>query len=103
MRPSRTVARAALTAALAIGALPGLVGSHEPAPTRPVDAALFEHVTLANTPEQQGPGPFMLDDAALSAGRLEATDGFAETGSERPRAVDGRAAPNVEVPKSSWS
>ena len=64
MRPSRTVARAALTAALVLGALPGLVGSHEPAASRPVDASLFDHVTLATTPEQQGPGPFLLDDAA---------------------------------------
>ena len=41
MRPSRTVARAALTAALALGALPGLVGSQEPSPARPIEAAMF--------------------------------------------------------------
>ena len=103
MRPSRTVARAALTAALALGALPGFVGSHESAASRPVDTALFEQVTLATTPEQQGPGPFLLDDSALSAGVLDATDGFAETGSEAPADLERRAAPDVEAAASSWS
>jgi hypothetical protein len=101
MRPSRTVARAALTAALAFGALPGLVGSHEPAASRPVDTALFEQVTLAKSPEQQGLGPFVLDEAALSAGALEATDAFAETGSAGARPLGGRAAPDVKV-TASW-
>ena len=103
MRPSRTVARAALTAALVVGALPGLVGSHEPAPTHQVEAALFEQVTLATTPEQQGPGPFVLDDAALSAGALDETDRFAETGSVAPPDLERRAAPDVGVAESSWS
>ena len=103
MRPSRTVARAALTAALVLGALPGLVGSHEPAASRPVDASLFDHVTLATTPEQQGPGPFLLDDAALSAGVLDAADGFAEPGSEAPVDLGRRAAPDVQVADASWS
>ena len=49
MRPSTTVARAALTAALALGALPGLVGSHEPSQDRPIEAALFGQVYLATT------------------------------------------------------
>ena|ERR1044071_2810562 len=102
MRPSRTVARAALTAALAIGALPGLVGSHEPAPTRSVDAALFEQVTLANTPEL-GPGPFLLDDAALSAGRLDADGTFAEAGGEGPPPDVVRPAPAVQAARSTWT
>ncbi len=103
MRPSRTVARAALTAVLVAGALPGLVGSHEPTASRPVDTALFEHVTLATTPEQQGPGPLTLDDAALSAGALDPTDPFAEAGTADAPELDRRAAPVVAAPKSSWS
>jgi len=103
MRPSRTVARAALTAALAIGALPGLVGSHEPAPTSSVDAALFEHVTLANPPERQGTGPFLLDDAALSAGALDAADAFRETRSGAAPAAGGRPVPDAAGSASSWS
>ena len=102
MRPSRTVARAALTAALVLAALPGLVGSHEPAAS-PVDAALFEQVTLATTPDQQGPGPYLLDDAAVSAGALEATDGFAETGGAPPEDLGHRAAPDVQAAASSWT
>jgi hypothetical protein len=104
MRPSRTVARAALTAALALGALPGLVGSHEPTASRPVGTALFEQVTLATTPDQQGHGPFLLDDAGLSAGTLDAADGFPETGTGgAPPALEGRAAPNLPAAQSSWS
>jgi hypothetical protein len=110
MRPSRTVARAALTAAFALAALPGLVGSFEPGASRPVDAALFEHVTLATTPERQGfspalrgAGPVLLDDAAASAGRLQATDSFAEAGSEPPASLGRRADPNVRAAASSWS
>lgn len=103
MRPSRTVARAALTAALVAGALPGLVGSHEPSASRPVDAALFEQVTLATTPERQGPGSYVLDDAALSAGTLDATDGFAETGAAGRVALERRAAPDLGTAASSWT
>jgi hypothetical protein len=103
MRPSRTVARAALTAALVVGALPGLVGSHEPAPTRTVDAALFGQVTLAYTPRDQGSDGYALDEAAVSAGALEATDGFAETGAGGPPSHDGRAAPALAAAAASWS
>lgn len=102
MRPSRTVARAALTAALAIGALPGLVGSHEPTPTRQVDAALFEHVTLATAP-RQGPGAFALDDSRLSAGALDAADTVVEAGDGEAQAVRDRPDPNVETARSEWS
>src|SRR3954453_8733226 len=103
MRPSRTVARAALTAALALGALPGLVGSHEPAATRSVDAALFEHVTLATSPEGQGPGPMLLDVAGQSAGVLAASDGFPEVGAAGREALDGRAVPAEAAARSSWT
>lgn len=103
MRPSRTVARAALTAALVVGALPGLVGSQEPAPTRTVDAALFEQVTLARTPRDQGLDRYALDEAALSAGALQATDGFVETGAKGGSGLDGRALPPLRPATSSWS
>lgn len=102
MRPSRTVARAALTAALALGALPGLVGSREPAASGPVATALFEHVNLAAKSEQAF-GPFVLDDSAQSAGALDATDGFAETGTDGGQDVGGRAAPDVRTADASWS
>ncbi|TAK02185.1 MAG: hypothetical protein EPO36_03140 [Chloroflexota bacterium] len=47
MRPSRTVVVAALTAALTLGALPGLAGSREPSREQPTDAASFRDVILA--------------------------------------------------------
>ena len=103
MRPSRTVAGAALTAALVIGALPGLVGSHQPAPTHQVEAALFEQVTLATPPEQQGPGSFVLDDRASSAGALDADDGFAEAAGVGAPGLERRAVPDIGAAKSSWT
>ena len=103
MRPSRTVARAALTAALVVGALPGLVGSHEPAPTRTVEAALFERVTLASTPRDQGSDRYALDEAALSAGALQATDSLVETGADGGSALDGRPLPPLQPATTSWS
>jgi hypothetical protein len=102
MRPSRTVARAALTAALAVGALPGLVGSHEPAATRTVDAALFEQVTLAKTPGQPGLGPVLLDASARSAGVLDTADSFPEAGPDGVVALARRAVPEVAAAASAW-
>ena len=105
MRPSRTVARAALTAALALAALPGLVGSRESSPARPVDAAQFELVNLATPPEQQE--PLLLDDSGLSAGALDEGQAFAEwfgaDDAAELAAPDDRAQPNLAAPASSWS
>jgi len=103
MRPSQTVARAGLTAALALAALPGLVGSHEPAPNRPVDAALFEPVTSASTPDGQRPASFELDAAGRSDGALDATQPFAEAGPHGLASAPGRAAPQLQAAPESWS
>ena len=70
MRPSRTVAGAALAGALAIGALPGLVGSHEPKQDRPIDAAAFQQVDLATTRTRQADRALALDAAGRSEGAL---------------------------------
>lgn len=101
MRPSRTVARAALTAALVLAALPGLVGSRESSPARPVDAAQFELVNLATPPEPQE--SFLLDVSGLSDGALDRSATFAETGSGEVAAPGERARPNVPASASSWS
>ena len=101
MRPSQTVARAALTAALALAALPGLVGSHQGTPNRPVDAALFEHVTLADTPPGPGAGSFVLDETGLSDGTLNAGEPFAEAGPDAVAAVPDRA-PQLQAASESW-
>ena len=101
MRPSRTVARAALTAALVLAALPGFVGSREPDPARPVEAAQFDTVNLATAPEQQE--PILLDDSGQSEGALDSADTFAEAGDIEIAAPGRRAQPDVAAAKSSWS
>jgi hypothetical protein len=104
MRPSGTVARAALTALLALGALPGLVGSHEPGQDRPIDAALFEQVNLASTPNRQGVFEFALERSGRSAGVLDTSNTFAEAdGTEPANPPDKRAEPRLRASTSSWA
>jgi hypothetical protein len=67
-----------LTAALALGALPGLAGSHQPSPDRPIDAAAFRQVILASTIDRTGAPIAPLDAALNSAGLLTAIDKFSE-------------------------
>ena len=92
MRPSRTVARAALTAALAIGALPGLVGSFESSPARDIDAAAFDLINLATTRDRQGDGQFLPDTAGRSEGALDQAEVI-----EEPRALAGRAGERADA------
>jgi hypothetical protein len=103
MRPSRTVARAALTAVLAIGALPGLVGSHEPSQDQPIDAARFGQVFLAKTRGPQDIGAIGFDAASRSAGALGLFDLFSEPASGEPVSFDARAQPRLKSPASGWS
>ena len=103
MRPSGTVARAALTAVLALGALPGLVGSHEPNQDRPVDAALFGPVNLATTRDRQSSGLIAPDAAGRSAGALELGASFSELDSSQPQAPDDRAQPALRSVSAGWS
>ena len=70
MRPSRTVAGSALAAALAIGALPGLVGSHEPKQDRLIDAVAFRPVDLATTRHRLADRAHALDATGASDGAL---------------------------------
>jgi hypothetical protein len=105
MRPSRTVAGSALAAALAIGALPGLVGSHEPSQDRPIDAGAFRQVDLATTPDRQG-GKLLLDAAGRSDGALAPIAPLIEpAGGPVPAADAPRDAgrPNVTEAGPSWS
>jgi len=103
MRPSGTVARAALTAVLALGALPGLVGSHEPSQDRPLDAALFGQVNLATARDRQGLGLILPDTAGRSAGALDMTDPFAEPDPSEPLPPDERAQPKLKSVAAGWS
>lgn len=104
MRPSRTVARAALTAVLALGALPGLVGSHEPSQDQPIDAAAFGQIFLATTPDRQSSGDMVFDAAGQSDGALDAIEPFAELGPGVALSPDGRAQPKLRAAAatSTW-
>jgi hypothetical protein len=102
MRPSTTVARAALTAALALGALPGLVGSHEPNQDQPNDAALFGQVFLAKTPDQPSGGIFVPDAAGLSEGVLDGEGVLSDPDPGERLQVDGRAQPLLKPVNAAW-
>ena len=103
MRPSWTVARAALTAALVIGALPGLVGSSEPGRTRDIDAAAFDLINLATTRDRQAAGRVLPDTTGRSEDALEQAEVI-----EEPSVLSGgakeRADPSVPdaVAGSAW-
>jgi hypothetical protein len=103
MRPSRTVARAALTAVLALGALPGLVGSHEPGRDQPIDAASFGQIFLATTRDRQAIGDIVLDAAGRSDGALGVLDAFSELGPGDPAPPDERAQPKLKAAAAGWT
>jgi hypothetical protein len=92
-----------LTAALALGALPGLAGSHQPSPDRPIDAAAFRQVILASTIDRNGAPIVPLDAALNSAGLLTGTENFSE-GADATINFPARA--HAKLPKvsaaSSW-
>ena len=89
------VAGAALTAALALGALPGIAGSAGPTPASVVDPAAFQSIqvpafaTAETTAES-------LDSAYGSAGRLHAAAMFIEPGAPGP--VKAAARPRLSLP-----
>jgi hypothetical protein len=90
------VAGAALTAALALVALPGIAGSAGPTPASIVDPAAFQSVQVPAfaTTTERIVGP--LDAAFRAAGSLDATTALTEPGKEPVRVVVGR--PRVSVP-----
>jgi hypothetical protein len=87
---------AALTAALALIAMPGIAGSRNPRPTSLVDPAAFQPLQFtANTASRQlSVGP--LDPAFVSAGAVDATTAFVERGGGAPTRIIGR--PTVNIP-----
>ena len=95
MRPSRMVVGAALTAALALGALPGIAGSAGPSPASVVDPAAFRSVqvpAIVSTEVAVEP----LDDALRAANAIDASTVLTEPGKEPVRVVVGR--PRISVP-----
>jgi hypothetical protein len=100
MRPS-TVARAVLTAALALGALPGLVGSHEPSHDRPIEAAAFRQVILATLGSRPIGAAAGSSDSAASEGALGPESAFTESGTA-PRAARPRAIAALPKVSPAW-
>jgi len=94
VRPTRTVAGAALTAALALVALPGIAGSQGLTPASVVDPSAFQSVQV-NAILAAPAEPQPLDSARVSAGRQTGATVLTEPGKEPPPAA-GR--PNVTLP-----
>jgi hypothetical protein len=95
VRRSRTVAGAALTAALALGALPGIAGSAGPTPASAVDPAAFQKVQVpAIAVADLAAAP--LDSTYASAGGIDARTSFTRQG-DAP-AIPKLARPNILLP-----
>jgi hypothetical protein len=89
------VAGAALTAALALGSLPGIAGSAGPTPASALDPSAFQSVQVpAFTSTVLAVEP--LDGAFRAAGGIDATTQLTEPGKEPPRKIPTR--PDVSVP-----
>jgi hypothetical protein len=101
VRPSRTVAIAALTAALALGSLPGLAGSHEPGLGQSPSAAAFREVILAATGGRSKQAIVTPDSAYAAAGLLDSSSTFTEAGSAAAPA--DREAASVPAVPVAWS
>jgi hypothetical protein len=101
VRPSRTVAIAVLTAALALGALPGLAGSREPSREQPLDAASFRDVILAAAGDRSIGAITAPDSASAAAGRLDAGSAFLDAPAGRDAPAERPAATMPKV-SASW-
>jgi hypothetical protein len=97
VRPRNLVAGTALTAALALVALPGFVDSRSPSRDWPIDPAAFQQVSTAS-----GGGSSLTidlpDDALRSAGALTADSRLVERGKGTKIPV---TKPRFNVPTSS--
>jgi hypothetical protein len=93
------VAGAALTAALALGALPGIVGSAGPNPATVVDPSAFQSVQVPAFATADL-AVDSLDDAVLSAARIDASSVLTEPGNEPVRVVPGRPRVALPAPRS---
>jgi hypothetical protein len=101
VRPSRTVAIAALTAALALGSLPGLAGSHEPSRDQQPTADAFREVILAATGGRSKTSIVAPDSTYAAAGRLDPSAIFSEPGTVAAPA--DRTVAKVPAVPAAWS
>ena len=90
-----------LTAALAVGALPGLVGSREPSLVRPLDAAVFRQVNFAASRDRFD-AIVSVDGASLSAGVLDPTTSLVEPDTALGAIATGRVVVALPHVSSAW-
>jgi hypothetical protein len=99
VRPSNRLAGAALTAALALGALPGIAGSAGPSPATAIDPSAFQSVQVpANVSAEVAVEP--LDGALRAANAIDGATVLAEPGKEPARAIPSRPRVTVPAPRS---
>jgi hypothetical protein len=87
VRPRNLVAGVALTAALALVALPGLASSRTPSTYRPLEAAAFQAITINASDGGSSQTIHPLDPAFRSANALTGDSQFIEQGVRAVRAV----------------
>jgi hypothetical protein len=92
------VASAALTAALALVALPGLAGSRSPSGPSVIDPAAFQPISIPANAAARPLPVAPLDPAFASDARVDAGTAFVTPGSE-PERIVGR--PSVRQPASA--
>jgi hypothetical protein len=90
----------AVTAALVLGALPGLAGSRTPSPAREVDTAAFQAVTVTASVDRSATTIDQLDRGLRSAGYVDETSRFIERGRSMTK-PGKRASVTVAVPASA--
>jgi hypothetical protein len=88
---------------LALGALPGLVGSHVASQPRTIDAAAFRQVNLATTDDRQSLGQITADAAGRSDGALDPFGAIAESAVLGPEVPGARVQPTRQDAGVSWS
>ncbi len=103
MRPSRTVAIAALTAVLVLGSLPGLVGSREPSKDQPITPAAFREVILAANGGRSTPSIISPDSTYVSASRLDPSATFTEPRVGVSEAPAARLPVKLPTVRATWS
>jgi hypothetical protein len=81
-----------LTAALALVALPGLVGSHVPSPIEPIPASAFQPLTVLGEDQRPAISIAPVDAAHVSAGSLTAQTAIIEPGTIQAPGATGRAS-----------
>ena len=102
MRQPKRVVGAALTAALALGALPGIAGSAGPTAPTTIDPSAFQSVqvpAIASTELAVEPP----DDALRAANAIDASTVLAEPGKEPARKIPTRPRADVPAPHGGSS